>query len=31
LLKAVRRGKLYLFSFYCWAVGLLAALWFLLS
>ena len=31
LLQAVRRGKLYLFSFYCWAVGLLAALWFLLS
>lgn len=31
LLRAVRKGKLYLFSFYCWAVGLLAALWFLLS
>jgi len=29
LLRAVRKGKLYLFSFYCWAVGLLAALWFL--
>lgn len=31
LLRAVRRGKLYLFSFYCWAVGLLMALLFLWS
>ena len=31
LLRIVRRGKLYLFSYYCWALGLLAALWFLLS
>jgi len=31
LLRAVRGGKLYLFSFYCWAAGLLAALLFLLS
>jgi undecaprenyl-diphosphatase len=31
LLRAVRRGKLYLFSYYCWAVGLLAMLMFLRS